>query len=194
MRATRNRNPNPDVAHSLIESGEAITIRTPRMEATVSRCSVARCVYPCQSVFHPWLVSDRAFLCVLCVSVVQFGTVTVNERDSPQRRRAHREDINQQKVAKTRKDPDSALPCALRSFAIFCNSPPTDVLTHRPPTRWLPATDAPTPSVLSRLEAGAPGAPGAPVPDLRCSIPHLRTPIFELLWSVYRRTDAPATG
>jgi|ADurb_Oil_02_Slu_FD_contig_101_142180_length_1984_multi_2_in_0_out_0_2 hypothetical protein len=33
-----------------------------------------------------------ALLCVLCVSVVQFRTMTVIEGNSPQRRREHRED------------------------------------------------------------------------------------------------------
>jgi len=38
--------------------------------------------------------TSHALLCDLCVSVVQFGAVTFIERDSPQRRRAHREGID----------------------------------------------------------------------------------------------------
>jgi len=47
-----------------------------------------------------------ALLCVLCISVVQSGTVTVIEGNSPQRRRVHREDLDPQKDAKNRKGLD----------------------------------------------------------------------------------------
>ncbi|OQC68231.1 MAG: hypothetical protein BWX48_00138 [Verrucomicrobia bacterium ADurb.Bin006] len=74
--------------------------------ASVRRCvgaSVRRCVGAsvrrCASKH-----TGRQFLlvivilCVLCGSVVQFGTVTVIEGNSPQRRRAHREDPNPQRT------------------------------------------------------------------------------------------------
>ena len=46
----------------------------------------------------------HAFPCALFVSVVQFGAMTVIEGNPTQRRRVHREDLNQQKGAKRRKD------------------------------------------------------------------------------------------
>jgi len=70
-------------------------------------------------------------LCVLCVSVVQFGAVTVIEGKSPQRRRAHREDLNQQKGAKTRKGPK--LKAALL-FTFLC-----DLLLNLDPAMPFPA-------------------------------------------------------
>jgi len=102
-----------------------------RLEQVTRMAGVFRVVRVCLPICPPkawrrrkhragrWFAVD-SFLCVLCVSVVQFGAVTVFERDLPQRRRVHREDLNPQKDAKTRKDPDPAPPCPLRSFAIFC--------------------------------------------------------------------------
>ena len=66
---------------------------------------------PCRFAAH-------AFLCVLCVSVVQFGTVTVIEGNSPQRRRVHREDLDPQKTT----TPDSAQPCFPLCSLCLCGS------------------------------------------------------------------------
>jgi|GEM_PF-1263880 hypothetical protein len=66
---------------------------------------------PCRFAAH-------AFLCVLCVSVVQFGTVTVIEGNSPQRRRVHREDLNPQMTT----TPDSAQPCFPLCSLCLCGS------------------------------------------------------------------------
>ena len=57
-------------------------------------------------------------LCGLCVSVVQFGTVTVIEGNSPQRRRVHREDLDPQKTT----TPDSAQPCFPLCSLCLCGS------------------------------------------------------------------------
>ena len=128
-----------------------------------------------------YVFPPRSSLCSLCLCGSIRGGDS-HRRDSPQRRRAHREGLNQEKNAKTRKGPKLQ---ATLHFTFLCD--------------FLLISQLPSPIFGTRIPLAPYRFP--PISDLRSPISQLPSanparpkPATGYRLLTYRRTDVPATA